>query len=87
MQLRELCAGDLSAKIYLMVWNWYKDVPSRDLVGYVDMSVIELWKLTQVSFQWKNPDFLLKNVDFLMKNLDFIIQQTEEQSVKLKHAV
>ena len=27
----------------------------------------------QVSFQWKNPDFLLKNPDFLLKNVDFII--------------
>ena len=25
-----------------------------------------------VSFQWKNPDFLLKNPDFLLKNPDFI---------------
>ena len=23
--------------------------------------------VTQVSFQWKNPDFLLKNPDFLVK--------------------
>ena len=29
---------------------------------------------SQVSFQWKNTDFLLKNVDFLLKNTDFIIQ-------------
>ena len=29
----------------------------------------------QVSFQWKNPDFLLKNPDFLLKNVDFIIKQ------------
>ena len=28
----------------------------------------------QVSFQWKNPDFLSKNVDFLSKNVDFIIK-------------
>ena len=26
-----------------------------------------------VSFQWKNPDFLLKNPDFLLQNVDFII--------------
>ena len=25
-----------------------------------------------VSFQWKNPDFLMKNPDFLLKNDDFI---------------
>ena len=29
---------------------------------------------TPVSFQRKNPDFLLKNVDFLLKNVDFIIK-------------
>ena len=27
----------------------------------------------EVSFQWKNPNFLLKNPDFLLKNVDFII--------------
>ena len=27
----------------------------------------------EVSFQWKNPDFLLKNPDFLLKNVDFVI--------------
>ena len=26
----------------------------------------------QVSFQWKNPDFLFKNPDFLLKNVDFV---------------
>ena len=28
----------------------------------------------QVSFQWKNPDFLSKNPDFLLKNVDSIIK-------------
>ena len=27
----------------------------------------------EVSFQWKNPDFLFKNPDFLLKNVDFIL--------------
>ena len=27
-----------------------------------------------VSFQWKNPDFLLKNPDFLLRNVDFLIK-------------
>ena len=31
---------------------------------------------TQVSFQWKNRDFLLKNPDFLLKNLDFFLYET-----------
>ena len=37
------------------------------------------WPLTaliQVSFQWKNPDFLLKNPGFLLKTVDFMIKQT-----------
>ena len=25
----------------------------------------------EVSFQWKNPDFLTKNPDFRLKNVDF----------------
>ena len=29
----------------------------------------------QVSFQWKNPDFLVKNPDFLLKNVDFVMKQ------------
>ena len=29
--------------------------------------------LAQVSFQWKNPDFLSRNPDFLLKSVDFII--------------
>ena len=28
----------------------------------------------QVSFQWKNPDFLLKNVNFLLKNVNFLLK-------------
>ena len=31
--------------------------------------------LHAVSFQWKNPDFLIKNPDFLLKNVDFITKQ------------
>ena len=31
------------------------------------------WHRAAVSFQWKNPDFLLKNPDFLLKNEDFTI--------------
>ena len=29
----------------------------------------------EVSFQWKNPDFLLKHVDFLLKNVDFAFKK------------
>ena len=30
-----------------------------------------------VSFQWKNPDFLLKNPDFLMKNSDSLLKNVD----------
>ena len=30
--------------------------------------------LWQVSFQWKNPDFLFKNPDFLLRNPDFLLK-------------
>ena len=33
----------------------------------------------QVSFQWKNPDFLLKNPDFLLKNVDFTLCSRADQ--------
>ena len=32
---------------------------------------------THVSFQWKNPDFLLKNVGFLFKNVDFLLNNDD----------
>ena len=32
-------------------------------------------RLLEVSFQWKNPDFLLKNPDFLLKNDAFVLKQ------------
>ena len=28
----------------------------------------------QVSFQWKNPDFVLKSQDFLFRNPDFLLK-------------
>ena len=31
----------------------------------------------QVSFQWKNPDFLLKNLDFLLENPDFLLKNPD----------
>ena len=34
----------------------------------------------QVSFQWKNPDFLSRNPDFLLKHVDFIIKHSTSQS-------
>ena len=32
---------------------------------------------SSVSFQWKNPCFLLKNVDFLLKKLDFLLKNDD----------
>ena len=31
---------------------------------------------TQVSFQWKNPDFPLMNPDFPLKNPDFLFYES-----------
>ena len=31
-------------------------------------------EIAQVSFQWKNPDFLLKNPNFLIRNPDFLFK-------------
>ena len=31
----------------------------------------------QVSFQWKNPDFLLRNPDFLLRNPDFLLRNPD----------
>ena len=39
----------------------------------IDLTACKAPTPGRVSFQWKNPDFLLKNPDFLMKNLDFLL--------------
>ena len=31
----------------------------------------------EVSFQWKDPDFLLKNPDFLFRNPDFLLKNVD----------
>ena len=31
----------------------------------------------EVSFQWKNPDFLIRNPDFLLKNPDFLLKNVD----------
>ena len=30
-----------------------------------------------VSFQWKNPDFLLRNPDFVLRNPNFLLKNVE----------
>ena len=54
--------------------------------GAVALSVEADWLLTittltsaghRVSFQWKNPDFLLKNPDFLFRNPNFLLKNDE----------
>ena len=32
---------------------------------------------TEVSFQWKNPDFLSRNPDFLLRNPDFLLKNVD----------
>ena len=38
---------------------------------------VKKYDIYKVSFQWKNPDFLLKNPDFLMKNPDFLLKNAD----------
>ena len=42
--------------------------------GDVAYNVVDL---AQVSFQWKNPDFLFRNPDLLIRNLDFLLKNVE----------
>ena len=37
----------------------------------------ELILSAQVSFQWKNPDFLFRNPDFLLSNPDFLLKNVD----------
>ena len=34
-------------------------------------------KVVEVSFQWKNPDFLSRNPDFLSRNPDFLLKNVD----------
>ena len=45
-----------------------------DLMRQVRMWTRLRYGAGQVSFQWKNPDFLFKNPDFLLKNPDFLLR-------------
>ena len=38
-------------------------------------------QLFQVSFQWKNPDFLLRNSDFPIRNSDFLLKHVDFYNV------
>ena len=33
--------------------------------------------LSEVSFQWKNPDFLFRNPEFLIRNSDFLLKHVD----------
>ena len=50
-------------------------------VKYIDTSLADTIHLLltrgEVSFQWKNPDFLLRNPDFLIKNPDFLLKNVD----------
>ena len=51
------------------------DAPTR--FGEVSYTVDAIGdsNVTEVSFQWKNPDFPFKNPDFPFKNPDFLIEK------------
>ena len=38
-------------------------------------SQLQRWLIDEVSFQWKNPDFLLKSPDFLIRNPNFLLKK------------
>ena len=44
--------------------------------GVVNVGDAEIVQI-QVSFQWKNPDFLVRNPDFLLRNLDFLLKNVD----------
>ena len=46
-----------------------------DLCGFPKAAAF--WYRVQVSFQWKNPDFLSRNPDFLSRNLDFLFKNVD----------
>ena len=54
----------------------------RQLQLEMSKRLLERWRekyaaQAQVSFQWKNPDFLFRNPDFLFTNPDFSIENVE----------
>ena len=44
---------------------------------YIDPAAYAATAASQVSFQWKNPDFLLKHPDFLLKHPDFLLKNPD----------
>ena len=53
---------------------WSGNTPG-DGADYGWFTEQDLELIEQVSFQWKNPDFLLTNPDFLIRNSDFPIEK------------
>ena len=41
------------------------------------LTSISTGDVTQVSFQWNNPDFLFRNPDLLIRNPDFLLKNVE----------
>ena len=44
-------------------------------------------QIEEVSFQWKNPDFLIKNPDFLLNNVDFLIEKQISGGPPAQHEI
>ena len=42
-----------------------------------DKRLSQITTNNQVSFQWKNPDFLLRNPDLLFRNPDFLLKNVD----------
>ena len=50
------------------VLNWFQQAAAA--LGHAGFSAA----VAEVSFQWKNPDFLLKNDDFIINTMDFALK-------------
>ena len=66
-------SGMFISQIYTCVAEYVSSNPDEDPT--FDVAVFLAGAVGAVSFQWKNPDFILKNPDFLLKNVDFMIKQ------------
>ena len=64
---------DFANKMWQLRYDPAVDGDARAALDFHGNTILRLAE-HQVSFQWKNPDFLSKNPDLLLKNPDLLLK-------------
>ena len=80
-------SGDDNAGAKWQVGYTYSGHPCACAAGIANLELMEETEILshvqevgpafQVSFQWKNPDFLFRNPDLLIRNSDFLLKDID----------